>query len=192
MIVKRTLQASLIFLLCRAAIGHAEDNDRYGQYVCQVESSVGITTSENGQVYSGPITLPSSQRTFGLTIRPVDLRGFRQSFCKQSLDYWSDRIQKGEPFKPYDAPSYPKAIQPRGTLARICLATDEAVLSYQKDNGESKQWDLQSYDTSYEFDGVAAGHWFQIYQNKTFKLSFPYDTGPIMSIGKCIRVPSSK
>lgn len=190
--IKLTLQTSFVFLMLPIVTAYAASEEAYGQYVCQVDSSVGITMNEKGQIYSGPITLPSSERTFGLTIRPVVLDVTLPSFCKQSLDYWSERIRKGEPFKDYDAPSYPKAIQPRRSLAYICLAKDKAIVSNQKENGESSQSELRSYENAFEFEGVTVGHWLQIFTNKTFRLSFPYDSGTVMSAGKCIRVPSSK
>lgn len=187
----RFMVSAVLLTLCQVAPAlAASDDQKYGQYLCRVEHAAGLRHHKGEALYAGAINLPESELTFGVTISPITRSEIDVTLCKRSFEHYLPMIEHGVPFKSWDAPKgLNDMTHERHGIGSQCLTKDEAVLSSA---GDGMQWSYRGYDSPFEFYGVIPGDWFSLYDNETFERSFPYDSGPVITAGHCVKMPRAK
>ena len=186
----RTLALLFTAYQSTQAMAGTREQQVYGQYVCRVEHAVGFQYRDKEGLYAGPIQIPEADVTFGLTIRPIARTETDVTLCKRSFEHFLPMIERGIPYKSFDAPKgFKDMTLERHSVGSQCLAKDQAILTSV---GNENQWTYRSYDYASQFYGLQPDDWFTLYGNGTFRRSFPYDSGPVLMDGHCVKMPSAK
>jgi hypothetical protein len=187
------LQALALFFTASQTIQAMEvapDERSYGQYICRVEHAVGFRYHDKEAPIAGSILLPDSELTFGVTIDRINRTEADVTLCKRSFEHFLPMIEHGVPYKSFDAPKDLNGIAfERRSVGAKCLAKDKAILTSV---GDERRWNYTSYDYPSEFYGLNPADWFSLYGDGSFRRSFPYDSGPVLTEGRCAKMPSTK
>lgn len=185
----RTMALLIAAYQSTLAMASNREQQVYGQYVCRVEHAVGFQYRAKEGLYAGPIQMPEADVTFGLTIRAIARTESDLTLCKRSFEHFLPLIEHGIQYQPFDAPKGPKDLTlERHSMGVQCLAKDQAILTSV---GNKYQWTYRSYDYASQFFGFQPDDWFTFYSNGTFRRSFPYDSGPVLMDGHCVKMPSA-
>ncbi len=190
------MKVTLLFLcgallLIVPELGLAGEERAYGQYLCHIEGTAGINYKDKQPPFAGTIRLPESELTFGVTVRPIARDDTNIMLCKQSFEHFLPMLEKGLPYKPFDAPNgkLEELTHERRNIGWQCLTKDEALLV---SSGGQMQSTYRSYDYPFEFYGLLVSDSFSLYGNGTFQRSISYDSGPVLAEGHCVKMPEAK
>jgi hypothetical protein len=164
--------------------------DRYGQYSCLVNRSVGIIRSGE-QIYAGQVTLPTSHRQFLMSLQAVAPDPQTITLCRASIGYYLNILESRLPYSTRTPAG--SAIGPRAVLGDHCFMREEITLQYPMEDkapSEEGALNLRSYGDDMERDHFSdiTGNWLKLAADGRFVLVLQYANGPSIEDGQCRKV----
>lgn len=151
------------------------ESDRHlGTFVCRVEVAVGIV--EKNKSASGIAKIPEEDRAFGLSVHYASSDNGRRAKCAQYFDLIAETL-------PSDELAERAHLSNAEDAARSCVVRYDAQIAGAV--GAYTSVDGVSFESTIPLGFNA----FRLWGNGHFQRVSPYDEGPVLTSGKCQRIP---